>query len=160
MSVCIVFVRETAAGERRVAMSPETAKKLTALGARLLVQRGAGLPAHFTDAAYAGADLFVLPSHYEGYGMVFAEALAAHLPLVACHAGAVPDVVPSEAGILVPVDDDVGACRRQQGRSQCQRDRGTGDAESGLAFHDGSFAVVVCSLGAAASPALVAMTCW
>ena len=36
-------------------MSPETAKKLTALGARLLVQRGAGLPAHFTDAAYAGA---------------------------------------------------------------------------------------------------------
>ena len=56
MAVSIVLVRESAGGERRVAMSPETAKKFTALGARLLVQRGAGLPAHFTDAAYAGAE--------------------------------------------------------------------------------------------------------
>jgi NAD(P) transhydrogenase subunit alpha len=57
MSVSIVLVRESAVGERRVALSPETAKKLTALGAKLVVQRGAGLPAHFRDDSYAGAEL-------------------------------------------------------------------------------------------------------
>jgi NAD(P) transhydrogenase subunit alpha len=57
MPVSIVFVRETAQGERRAALTPETAKKLTALGARIVIERGAGLPAHFPDEAYAGAGI-------------------------------------------------------------------------------------------------------
>ena len=51
----IAVLKETADGEKRVAATPETAKKFAALGANVAVEAGAGVAAGFADAAYAEA---------------------------------------------------------------------------------------------------------
>ena len=59
MAIEVLVLRESAPGERRVAATPETVKKLVATGASIRVERGAGLSASFVDQAYvdAGAQL-------------------------------------------------------------------------------------------------------
>jgi glycosyltransferase involved in cell wall biosynthesis len=54
---------------------------------------------------YDRADVFVLPTEYEGYGMVVAEALARGLPVISTTTGAIPDLVKHDSGILVPPGD-------------------------------------------------------
>ncbi len=54
---------------------------------------------------YLNADLFVLPSFHEGFGMVLTEAIAHGLPIISTTAGAIPDTVPDGTGVLVPPDD-------------------------------------------------------
>jgi glycosyltransferase involved in cell wall biosynthesis len=67
------------------------------------------------SSLYAGADLFVLPSRFEGYGMAFTEAITHGVPVVGTRVGAVAQTVPDQAGVLVPPDDAkalAGALRR------------------------------------------------
>ena len=57
-------------------------------------------------AAYESADVFVLPTLHEGYGMAVAEALARGLPVISTPTGAIADLVASAGG---PEDSDTGA---------------------------------------------------
>ena len=57
-------------------------------------------------ALYDRGSIFVLPSHYEGYGMVLAEALARGLPIVSTTGGAIPGTAPADASLLVPPGDE------------------------------------------------------
>ena len=73
------------------------------LGGRVAVL-GAMPPADITEL-YLASDVFVLASRFEGYGMALAEAIAHGLPVVSTMAGAIPDTVPADAGLLVPPDN-------------------------------------------------------
>ena len=68
------------------------------------------------DTAYDGSDLVVLPSRFESYGMVVAEALAHGLPVVASAVGGVLEAfggapVGGLPGLLVPPDDPAALTR-------------------------------------------------
>ncbi|MCZ8108112.1 MAG: glycosyltransferase family 4 protein [Burkholderiales bacterium] len=88
---------------------PDEAARLRALVAghglsgRIAIE--GALDAAALDAAYAEADLFVMSSLFEGYGMVLAEALARGLPIVCTTGGAAAQTVPDGAGLKVPPGD-------------------------------------------------------
>ncbi|MBC00802.1 MAG: glycosyl transferase, group 1 [Rhodobacteraceae bacterium] len=90
-------------------LDPAHARELRALVGRLgvddRVSLHGALPREALDALYRAADLFVLTTRYEGYGMAFVEAMAHGLPVVATGAGAVRDTVPDTAGLVLPVGD-------------------------------------------------------
>jgi glycosyltransferase involved in cell wall biosynthesis len=66
------------------------------------------------DRAYAAADLLVLPSRAETYGMVITEALARGVPVVATDVGGVTEAL-GDGGLLVPPGDLGAALRRWLG---------------------------------------------
>jgi glycosyltransferase involved in cell wall biosynthesis len=95
--------RLTIAGD--LTRSPATAAKLEADIARhRLAGRvdllGAVSPQQL-GALYPSAHVFVLASHFEGYGMAYAEAMAHGLPIIGTTGGATADTVPATAGVLV-----------------------------------------------------------
>jgi phosphatidylinositol alpha-1,6-mannosyltransferase len=54
---------------------------------------------------YERCRIFALPSTREGFGLVFLEAMAHGKPCVGVRAGAVPELVDSDSGLLAPPDD-------------------------------------------------------
>ncbi len=88
---------------RDVAWRARIDRMITASGLAARIELAG--PLNDLDAEYDQAGIFVLATRHEGYGMAYAEALAAGLPVVGCAVGAVPEVVPPEAGALVPADD-------------------------------------------------------
>jgi glycosyltransferase involved in cell wall biosynthesis len=99
--------RLTIAGDRT--RNPEVAARVDAditrhkLGGRVQVL-GAVSDGRI-EALYGEADVFVLASRFEGYGMAYAEALAHGLPVIGTTGGATPETVPADAGVLVAPDD-------------------------------------------------------
>src|SRR5690606_38456563 len=105
MAVKIGVARETAAGERRVAITPETCRKLVAAGATVSVQPGIGAGAHFPDPAYADA------------GDRLAEDATADADIVLC--------------VQPPPNDAIGALKQDAvlvGSLHPQADAARGDA--------------------------------
>lgn len=78
---------------------------VAALGLSDRVRLAGTVTAEELASLYASADLFVLPSRFEGYGMAYAEAIAHGVPVIGTNAGAIPETVPADAGVLVPPDD-------------------------------------------------------
>ncbi|MBV1700898.1 MAG: glycosyltransferase family 4 protein [Hyphomicrobiales bacterium] len=60
------------------------------------------------NAEYDKTDIFVMSSHYEGYGMVIAEAMAHGLAIVSTDGGALARTLPDGAGLKVPAGDAKG----------------------------------------------------
>lgn len=89
--------------------SPQTAddirRAIAAAGLDDRIHVPGALGGEELDRLFAQSSIFALASYYEGYGMAFAEAMAAGLPIIGYRAGAVPDLVPAEAGTLVAPGD-------------------------------------------------------
>jgi glycosyltransferase involved in cell wall biosynthesis len=89
--------------------NPDEARRLEALIAARGLSRRIALAGAVSEAeldrAYEGADLFVVPSLFEGYGMVVTEAIARGLPIVSTTGGALASVVPDDAALKVPPGD-------------------------------------------------------
>jgi glycosyltransferase involved in cell wall biosynthesis len=99
--------RLTCAGS--LTRDPATAARVRTTAARLQLEHRVSfvgdLDRPALAACYDRADVAVLATQQETYGMVVAEALAHGLPVVATMTGAIPDLVGDDAGLLVPVGD-------------------------------------------------------
>ena len=98
--------RLTIAGpaDRDPAHARELAGLVGAAGLRDRVSLAGALDAGAIARAYDGADLFVLASRHEGFGMALTEAMAHGLAVVGAAAGAVPEATRGAAHLVQPGD--------------------------------------------------------
>jgi len=85
----------------------------TELGVRNRVRFLGFVPDDELPGLYSSVDLFVLPSEYEGFGIVYLEAMACGTPVLGTDVGGVPTAVDDgETGYLVGKDDVGGLATR------------------------------------------------
>lgn len=90
---------------------PDTAARVQALARELRLDDRVSfvgdLDAETLEGCYDTADLFVLATLRETYGMAVAEALARGVPVIGTRSGAIPTLVGDDAGLVVPPGDVV-----------------------------------------------------
>jgi glycosyltransferase involved in cell wall biosynthesis len=57
------------------------------------------------NRAYADCDIFLSPSRYESFGLVFLEAMRQGKPVIGCDVGGMPEIITPDIGLLVPPGD-------------------------------------------------------
>lgn len=105
-----LLARERPALELRIAGRGKDAARVAAMARDLGVEGAVRMLGAVSEAdrraLFAGAAVQLMPSRFEGFGMVAAEAMAAGVPLVAAAAGSLPEVVDApRGGVLVPPGD-------------------------------------------------------
>lgn len=96
--------------EMRIAGRGKDMERVRAMASELGIERNVRLLGPVDEAErqrlFAGAAVQLMPSRFEGFGMVAAEAMAAGVPLIAAAAGSLPEVVDApRGGVLVPPGD-------------------------------------------------------
>ena len=101
------------------------------------------LPLHRRAEFFAALDLFAMPSRTDSFGIVFLEAWANGLPVVAAAAGGVPEVVrDGETGLLVPFGDlerlasSLSALIDDPARALNMGEAGRGEVNTGYTWDD------------------------
>lgn len=105
-----LLVRGRPALELRMAGRGKDAERVAALARELGIDENVRMLGAVSEAdrqaLFAGAAVQLMPSRFEGFGMVAAEAMAAGVPLVAAAAGSLPEVVDApNGGLTVPPGD-------------------------------------------------------
>ncbi|HEX2202894.1 MAG TPA: glycosyltransferase family 4 protein [Longimicrobium sp.] len=103
-----ILVRTRPGVELKMAGRGKDAERVRQMARELGVERNVTMLGAVDEAErqrlFAGAAVELMPSRFEGFGMVAAEAMAAGVPLVAAAAGSLPEVV-GDGGVLVPPGD-------------------------------------------------------
>lgn len=105
-----LLARERPGVELRIAGRGKDAERVAAMSRALGIEGSVRMLGAVSEAErqalFAGAAVQLMPSRFEGFGMVAAEAMAAGVPLVAAAAGSLPEVVDApNGGLTVPPGD-------------------------------------------------------